>query len=134
MGGAGSNGVYSGMENGNGRSYGNYQYASHSHSLPTRHFKVYLPIPSSVYSRLPNRPRPMRLLLSVLLISGIIIILTGFKKKGGKTTWEPPFTDDHDDKTVWFTKEEVARIWEWELRSGHHPSTKEGDSPELFVA
>lgn len=86
--------------------------------------RVYLPIPPSIYRHLPfRRPlSPIRACFSLLILLIIVIILTGFRRhKGGKTTWTPPF---QDADTCVLTKDEVARIWEWEILSGHQPSPR----------
>jgi WD repeat and SOF domain-containing protein 1 len=44
---------------------------------------------------------------------------------GGDSNWTPP-NPFQDPSTLVLTKDEVARIWEWEIMSGHHPSIKSG--------
>jgi WD repeat and SOF domain-containing protein 1 len=89
---------------------------SHSHR-PKRYVRVWVPIPPRLYSRVSSPKRACILLLFVL---GIIIFITGIKRKpGGGNTWSPPFTDPD---TLVLTPEELAMIWEWEVLSGHHPS------------
>jgi WD repeat and SOF domain-containing protein 1 len=103
-----------------------YPHPSYSSSTPStrRRVRVYLPIPPAVYRRLPSVPRPfgnpVRTCIALFLLGVVIIFLTGTRKnKGGKTSWTPPFLEPG---TLVLTDEEVARIWEWELLSGHHPS------------
>lgn len=94
---------------------------------PSRgHIPLYLPIPSRIWARLPGagRPTPLRLCLIFFIFLGTIILITGFHKKdGGGTAWHGPFLGD--PSTLVITKEEVARIWQWEVMSGHHPSVKQ---------
>ncbi len=89
-----------------------------------RRMRVYLPIPPSLYRHLPfGRPfTPLRACVSLLLFVVVVFILTGFRRhRGGKTVWTPPF---QDADTLVLTKDEIARIWEWEILSGHQPSPR----------
>ncbi len=115
----------------NGDSSKSYYPLSSAAAPPRRRVRLFLPIPPSLYRHLPSGHRcfasPLRTLVTFLLFAVAIIVLTGFRKhKGGKTTWTPPF---QDPDTLVLTRAEVARIWEWELLSGHHPSSvKNGGS------
>lgn len=96
---------------------------------PRRHIPLYLPIPRPVWQRLPGagRPTPLKLCVYLFIIIGTVVVVLGFKKNdGGKTTWSPPFQGE--PSTLVLTREEVARIWQWELLSGHHPSTRQSES------
>jgi WD repeat and SOF domain-containing protein 1 len=89
-------------------------YPSHR---PRRHVNLCLPIPPRLYTR-----TRFLLLLACILCSGIFLL--GLKKnRDGRNTWSPPFVDP--DTTV-LTPEEIGKIWEWEVLSGHHPSIQEG--------
>lgn len=93
------------------------------HTKPrTRHLKIYLPIPPRLYARIPRLNSPVRVLL--LLIVSVIVgfFLLGFRKtRQGERTWSPPFVDPD---TMVITPEEAAMVWEWEILSGHYPSTE----------
>ncbi|WWC65185.1 uncharacterized protein I303_107799 [Kwoniella dejecticola CBS 10117] len=96
------------------------QSHSHSHSRG-RYIKIYLPIPPRLYSRIPRLNSPIRILAFLLITLTLGLFLLGFKKtRRGGSTWSPPFVDP--DTTV-ITPEEAALIWEWEILSGHYPST-----------
>ncbi|WWC72583.1 uncharacterized protein I206_106545 [Kwoniella pini CBS 10737] len=95
---------------------------SHSHSQnKIKYLKIYLPIPPKLFSRLPKLNSPIRIIFSFLILISLILFLLGFKKtRRGGSTWSPPFVDP--DTTV-ITPEEASLIWEWEILSGHYPST-----------
>lgn len=96
-----------------------------------QHVPLYLPIPRPVWQRLPGagRPTPLKLCIYLFIIIGAVVVVLGFKKNdGGKTTWSPPFQGE--PSTLVLTREEVARIWQWELLSGHHPSVKQSESSD----
>ncbi|EIW69803.1 hypothetical protein TREMEDRAFT_43487 [Tremella mesenterica DSM 1558] len=104
--------------NGNGLS--SKPYHSNSHR-PRRYVRICLPIPPRILSRL-SRSNPLRtvFILFVCLLFGIFLL--GFRKRGhGRNTWSPPFVDPN---TSVLSPEEIAMIWEWEVLSGHHPSTQ----------
>nr|XP_019051069.1 WD repeat and SOF domain-containing protein 1 [Kwoniella bestiolae CBS 10118]OCF29999.1 WD repeat and SOF domain-containing protein 1 [Kwoniella bestiolae CBS 10118] len=107
------------------RTHSRHSSLSHGHgygnkSNNRRYIKLYIPIPPRLFSRINS---PIRIVL--LLVIGIIVglFLLGFKKRGngGRSTWTPPFVDP-DTRVI--TSEESAMIWEWELLSGHYPSTQ----------
>ena len=100
-------------------------YHSYGHK-GRRYVRICLPIPPRLYARIPRLNSPMRLLLAVLLLVGILLFVLGIRRKpGGGSTWSPPFTDP--DSLV-ITMEEAAMIWEWEVLSGHHPSLHPDES------
>ncbi|KAJ9126973.1 hypothetical protein QFC24_001204 [Naganishia onofrii] len=103
----------------------------HGHTADSRgmsHVRVFLPIPPAIWNRIPGLRRltPIRLLLTVFLVVGSAILFTVLRKvANGKSNWTPP-NPFQDPDTLVLTQEEVARIWEWELISGHHPSIQPG--------
>ena len=100
---------------------------------PKRHLKVYLPIPHAVLSRIPflSRPTPLRLIALLAMIITLVLLVTGVKRgklnSGGGGGWTEVFGGDGEKEGGVLTKEEVARIWEWEVISGHHPSLADGE-------
>jgi len=115
--------------NGNGFSSTSKNYhSSHSHS-PHRSkqcLRVCLPIPPRLYSRIPRPSSSLRILLSAVLLVCFCFFLLGFRKsRDGRNTWSPPFVDP---STLILTPEELAMIWEWEVLSGHYPSTRQRES------
>lgn len=98
-----------------------------SRRVRVRYVRVCLPIPPRLYARLAVRPqRPLRAAMVALALLGLLILLLGLRRKpGGGPGWSPPFSEP--DSLV-LTQEEVAAIWEWEVLSGHHPSTQQRES------
>lgn len=118
--------------NGNGISGKSHSH-SHSHShhshRPRRYVRVCLPIPPRLYARLPKINSRPRFALLVLLALGFLLFLLGIRRKpGGGSTWSPPFSDP--DSLV-ITPDEAASIWQWEVLSGHYPSTHPRESHPL---
>ena len=96
---------------------------------PKRHLKIYLPIPHALLSRVPflSHPTPLRLITLLAVVVTIVLLVTGLKKgkRGDGGGWTEVFRQERE--SVVLTKEEVARIWEWEVLSGHHPSLTDGE-------
>ncbi|WWC98578.1 hypothetical protein V866_005470 [Kwoniella sp. B9012] len=103
---------HSSLSHGHGHGYGK--------NNNRRYIKLYVPIPPRIYTRL-NSPIRVILLLVIGLIVGLFLL--GFRKRGngGRSTWTPPFVDP-DTRVI--TADESAMIWEWEILSGHYPSTQ----------
>jgi WD repeat and SOF domain-containing protein 1 len=73
-----------------------------------------------------RRLTPIRLLLSLFTFMGAAVLFIVLRRvAGGDSNWTPP-NPFQDPSTLVLTKDEVARIWEWEIMSGHHPSIKPG--------
>jgi WD repeat and SOF domain-containing protein 1 len=62
----------------------------------------------------------------VALIVTAVLVTTGLKKgkRGDGGGWTEVFGGEKD--SVVLTKDEISRIWEWEVLSGHHPSLVDG--------
>lgn len=45
-----------------------------------------------------------------------------------ETNWAPTFRDS----TLVFSRDELQRIWRWEIDSGHHPSNARSKSPRFM--
>lgn len=109
-----SHSLSSGSSLGSPRSY---------HAKPrARHLKIYLPIPPRLYARIPRLNSPIRVLFLLVICAVVGFFLLGFRKTSqGERTWSPPFVDPD---TMVITPEEAAMVWEWEILSGHYPSTE----------
>lgn len=94
-------------------------------SNPRRKVRLALPIPPRVSRRI-LRPRALLVLLGAV---ALLVWVFGRRKQTAaspnKTTWQMPFTDP--DTNI-FSREELKSIWEWEVMSGHHPSSRKGQS------
>ncbi|WVN89833.1 uncharacterized protein L203_105063 [Cryptococcus depauperatus CBS 7841] len=89
----------------------------------SRYIRIFLPIPPRLYTRLPKLSSPFRLVCFTLLLLGLYLFFSGFKKnREGERTWSPPFVDLD---TLVITPEECAMIWEWEILSGHYPGKEQ---------
>lgn len=79
-----------------------------------------------------RRLTPFRLLLTLFVLTGTLVLFIVLRRvAGGETNWSPP-NPFQDPSTLVLTKDEVARIWEWEVISGHHPSIKPGEQADLL--
>lgn len=110
----------SGLSNGLGapRSY----YAQPRH---TRFVRIPVPIPPKIVARVSRFHPVIKLALAAASLIGLIFLLVGFRSQpSGRSGWSPPFTDP---STLVITPEEAAKIWEWEVLSGHHPSVADGE-------
>lgn len=91
---------------------------------PGRYVRVPLPIPPRAFARISRLHPVIRIALGVLSVVLLVVIGLGFRQRpGSRNTWTAPFVDPN---TLVLTPEEVAKIWEWEVLSGHHPSLTEG--------
>lgn len=113
----------------NGYSSSKTFYAHH----PRNHGRtigVPLPIPPKVFARFQRLHPVVRVAVLIAAIISTLFICLGFKKNShGRNTWSPPFKDP---STLVLTPQEVAKIWEWEVLSGHHPSLEGGESPKIM--
>jgi DDB1- and CUL4-associated factor 13 len=63
------------------------------------------------------------LFLLVLLV--VFIVLTLAKHVGEKREWTMLLSDP---PTLVFRREDLQRIWNWEIESGHYPSSQKSES------
>ena len=57
--------------------------------------------------------------LGGLLAVSLVLFLLGTEE----TNWAPTFRDS----TLVFSRDELQRIWQWEIDSGHHPSSAKSE-------
>lgn len=108
-----------------GNGYGQPKmFYSHS-NRPGRYIRVPLPIPPRLFARISRLHPVLRIAFAAVAIVVILILSLGMRKSGpdGRKTWSPL----KDPSTVVLTPPEIAKIWEWEVLSGHHPSLAEGE-------
>ncbi|KAI6129245.1 hypothetical protein EV401DRAFT_780047 [Pisolithus croceorrhizus] len=91
----------------------------------TRRLRLYLPNFSRVHhlgiSRFVRRRGPM--LLCFLLIASVFVVLSFARRFGPEEKqWTPNFGEP---PTLVFGREDLQRIWKWEIASGHYPSKRE---------
>lgn len=90
-----------------------------------RYIRVPLPIPPRLFARVSRLHPLLRIALAAVAIVVMLIFSLGMRKAGpdGRKTWSPL----KDPSTVVLSPPEIAKIWEWEVLSGHHPSLAEGE-------
>lgn len=105
-----------------GNGYGQTKL-SHSQNRSGRHIRVPLPIPPRLFARVSRLHPLLRIALAAVIVVVVLFLSLGLRKGGpdGRKTWSPL----KDPSTVVLTPPEIAKIWEWEVLSGHHPSLAE---------
>lgn len=108
----------------------------HSHSLPwttpitvpipgvkTRRLRILMPNPARFHqfsiTRFGRRKGPALLCLSVLAVFFTVFALA---KRFAMQDKKWPTTPFGTPPTLVFGREELQRIWQWEIQSGHYPS------------
>jgi WD repeat and SOF domain-containing protein 1 len=78
-----------------------------------------------LFARISRLHPLLRILLAAIAIVVVLVFSLGMRKSGpdGRKTWSPL----KDPSTVVLSPPEIAKIWEWEVLSGHHPSLAEGE-------
>jgi hypothetical protein len=123
-------------------------FTSSIHEKKLRHAKasswtisIYLPIPGlrnrHIHIILPNLPLFQRFTLShfsrrrgtlVLLLTCVSIVLTVFaiaqRFRAQEKQWAAPLFPG-EPPTLVFGREDLQKIWRWEVQSGHYPSSRE---------
>ena len=92
--------------------------------VPGRQLKLPLPIPPRVYHAMIARFGRKRGFI-ILLFGAVFVLWTvfAFAKRFGteEKQWPAPF---QSDTTLVFQREDLQKIWEWEIASGHYPSSR----------
>ncbi|KAJ6621628.1 hypothetical protein B0H10DRAFT_2162996 [Mycena sp. CBHHK59/15] len=93
-------------------------------SLATRRLRLWLPNPRRMYQFSAARfGRKRGFVAVVVFVFAVIIFAFALAKRFGteEKTW-PGFTGD--PPTLVFKREDLQRIWTWEIASGHYPSRR----------
>lgn len=108
-----------------GNGYGQPKMFYSQSNRPGRYIRVPLPIPPRLFARIKRLHPLVRIAVAAVIIVVVLILSLGMRKSGpdGRKTWSPL----KDPSTVVLTPPEIAKIWEWEVLSGHHPSLAEGE-------
>lgn len=92
----------------------------------TRLFRIWVPDFSRLQRywapRLARRRAPW--LISFTCLAMLITIILVSRRRPAQHSWEPPSTDSNEQPTLVFRREDLKRIWTWEIASGHHPSRR----------
>ena len=92
--------------------------------VPTRRLNLPIPIPPRIYHATVNRyGRRKGFLIIVLGFVTVIWTVFALVKRFGseEKKWPTPY---FNDSTLVFQREDLRRIWEWEIASGHYPSSR----------
>ncbi|KAH8120448.1 hypothetical protein DFH11DRAFT_1685740 [Phellopilus nigrolimitatus] len=92
--------------------------------VPGRQLRAPVPVPPLLYYSTVSRFGRKRGCL-VLLLGAFTVLWTvfAFAKRFGteEKQWPTPF---QSDTTLVFQREDLRKIWEWEIASGHYPSSR----------
>ena len=89
-----------------------------------RHLKLPIPIPPRLYHTTVSRFGRKRGWLVILLgVCTTLWTMFALAKRFGteEKQWPTPF---QTDSTLVFQREDLRKIWEWEILSGHYPSSR----------
>lgn len=94
----------------------------------TRRLRLFVPNPTRMQplglSRIGRRRGP--LVVGLLLVASLCVFFSFARKFGPEEKqWTPPFGES---STLIFGREDLQRVWEWEIASGHYPSKRESKS------
>ncbi|KAJ7275152.1 hypothetical protein B0H12DRAFT_1199300 [Mycena haematopus] len=92
--------------------------------LPTRRLRLWLPNPRRIHQFSVSRfGRKRGFAVMLLLFVAMVFAAFALAKRFGteEKTW-PAFTGD--PPTLVFRREDLQRIWTWEIASGHYPSRR----------
>jgi WD repeat and SOF domain-containing protein 1 len=94
-----------------------------------RRLKILLPIPPKLYRFMTGlgraRPRGFYHVLSAIAVFAILWNLYIFARRLGAPLPPPPFGPRKP--TLKFAPEDLRRIWEWEVASGHYQSSRKSE-------
>lgn len=93
-------------------------------ALPRR-INVVLPLPPNIYYSTVQRfgrRRAFSIFLGTLMV--IIWTLLTVRRHSGTPQNQWPLRTKDDPSTLVFAREDLRRVWEWEIASGHYPSSR----------
>ena len=101
--------------------------------IPTRRLRIPIPNPARVQLlsafRFWRKRGPWVFRLTVLLIIFILYFLTT-RMRSHEQQWSNLFSKP---ATLVFRREDLQRIWKWEVESGHYPSSQESECPYVLI-
>ena len=98
----------------------------------TRRLRLFMPNPTRMQQLGLSRFSRRRgsLIICFLLIASIFTFFSFARRFGPEEKqWTPNFGES---STLVFGREDIQRIWKWEIGSGHYPSKRESKSPECL--
>jgi DDB1- and CUL4-associated factor 13 len=89
-----------------------------------RRLRLFLPFPAPIRTQLEQRlgRKPALTLLSLITLLFFWVIYAFSKHGLHFRRWQPPFL--RDPPTLVFSSDELSRVWQWEIASGHYQSTR----------
>ena len=89
----------------------------------TRRLRIFVPNVTSFQqmrgSRVRRSRRPLLLCFACMALILIVVVLRSQSSRQWTENWPPPIGDS---STLVFRREDLQRIWKWEVASGHFPS------------
>lgn len=105
--------------------------------IPGRRLRIYVPDSARLQqfgaSRLSRR---RGFLLICVACAAMVVTVMSLKKTFGRTDpWVEPYRPQSDPPTLVFQRDDLKRIWSWEIASGHYPSRQSSTWPlgSIFV-
>ncbi|KAF9496095.1 glycosyltransferase family 32 protein [Pleurotus eryngii] len=104
--------------------------------IRTRQFRVYIPNATRIHqSSIARFGRKRGTLVSCLALIFIILATFAFTKRFATKSKQWPTAFVGPSSTLVFRRQDLQRIWQWEIASGHYPSRKDiPDGIRLTVA
>lgn len=94
-----------------------------------RRINIVLPHPPHVYHSTVQRfgrRRAFAIFLGTFVL--ILWTLLTMRKRFGTPQTQWPLTFQGDPPTLVYAREDLQRVWEWEIASGHYPSSRKSTS------
>lgn len=74
----------------------------------------------STQNRFGKRRGPF-ILLTALFLFAYLLVIANRRFEGNTTSWAETLSFP-DPSTLVYRREDIQRIWEWEIAAGHYPS------------
>ena len=92
-----------------------------------RRIKLILPVPKNIYQSAVHRwgrKRAFALFLGTCLLLLWTLLSFGKRHHGPERHFPPTEGSGTEPSTLVFSREDLQRVWEWEIASGHYPSSR----------
>lgn len=95
--------------------------------IPTRRLKIPVPNLTRIYqTSIARFGRKMGSVVLAIAVFAFCFTLFALAKRFGGQGKQWPTTSFSPPSTLVFGREELQKIWKWEIESGHHPSGQQG--------
>ncbi|KAI0080292.1 hypothetical protein K474DRAFT_1704843 [Panus rudis PR-1116 ss-1] len=99
----------------------------------TRRLRLMAPNPQRLHqfsvSKFGGKRRGPILLLVIIIAAFYTVFALHRRFATDSKTWPKPFSPAGDPSTLVYRKEDLQRIWEWEVAAGHYPSSQKIPEP-----